>query len=568
MYHSLREFIELLDQKGELIRVKEFTDPVLEITRRTDIECKKEDGGKALLFENTGTPYPVVTNMMGSSKRMLLALGIDTPDSESSGWRVLQDRMDTLLGKVLRERRGFSEKLKLLPTLAEAAAWLPKSYNGSIPPCQEVVIDNIEALPVLKCWEGDGGRFITLPMVHTQDPISGSRNVGMYRMQIFDSHTTGMHWHRHKTGARHYDTLKHLLQEWEDEEEKPSGRLPVAVTLGGDPVYTYCATAPIPDGIDEYLLAGFLRGKPVRLTECKTQPIRVPADCDFVIEGYVDVTQEKVIEGPFGDHTGFYSLADYYPQFHITCITHRSDAIYPATIVGVPPMEDKYIGLATEKIFFTPIKFVFAPEIVDFFLPEEGVQHNFAIVKIKKSYPGQGHKVANALWGAGQMMFNKFIIVVDDTPDTKIDIRDWDSLFDAIERNYLPSRDTLLTKGPLDILDHTSTVCGYGGKICIDATHKLPEELAFASTTALIPPSDKMGQDSEKGTIFSPTSNIKVILDSNESPDNRYRNLWLLGSHCDPVRDSSIGGDGTLILDATTKKGKEWFTREWPDEVR
>lgn len=556
MYKSLSSYINFLEEKGELIRIKEFTDPVFEITKRTDIESKKPEGGKALLFENTGTAFPVVTNIMGSEKRIQYALGmIDEPSSEKC-WKKLSEKIDSLLSLVSQERPTFMDKLKVLPSLASISKWLPKEHSGKAP-CQEIKLNSIKELPVLKCWPQDGGHFITLPMVHTKDPETGSRNVGMYRMQVFSDTSTGMHWHRHKTGARHYDNWK-------------EGKMPVVVTLGGDPSYTFSATAPLPDGIDEYLLAGFLRNKPVSLVKCLTQPIKVPADCDFVIEGYVDPKEPKVVEGPFGDHTGFYSLADLYPTFHITCITARKDAIYPATIVGVPPMEDKYIALATEKIFLSPMKFAIAPEVLDFTLPEEGVQHNFAVVQINKSYPGQAQKVANALWGCGQMMFNKFILIVgkkaceEDSED--LNIHDRAALRRAIELNYHPQRDSYFTKGPLDILDHCAPVCGYGGKLCVDATIKLPEENAYSDISAC---GNNKNIDNESSSKLEKNHyifknlipGIEIITDKKE---DKYHTLWLLGANCDPIRDSHLEND-TLILDARSKKNLPGFTREWPD---
>lgn len=549
MYKSLQDYINFLDSKGELTIISQFTDPIYEITKITDVESKKEGGGKALLFSNTGTSFPVITNMMGSEKRMGYALGFDFENGDS--WGSITQRFEGFIEEFMKGRSGIFDKMKLLPTLGQAAGWLPKSHSGT-PPCQEIVIypeiglPLLSKLPVLKCWPLDGGRFITLPLVHTKDPSNGGRNVGMYRMQIFDEYTTGMHWHRHKTGARHFEAWK---------KSSCDGKMPIAVALGGDPIYTYCATAPLPEGIDEYLLAGFLRGRGVSLAECKTQPLKVPADCDIIIEGYIDTNEEKVIEGPFGDHTGFYSLADLYPKFHLTCITHRKNAVYPATVVGIPPMEDKYIALATEKIFLSPIKFTISPEIIDLHLPEEGVGHNFAIVKIEKSYPGQGQKVASALWGAGQMMFNKFLIIVG----AQTDIHNRDSIADAIEQNFLPSRDTIVSKGPLDILDHTATVCGFGGKMAIDATIKTEEEIKtnFSSFKGF-----NFEYDSEK--IFHLTSNIGIILDEDRG---LYTNLWILGGNCDPLRDSAIYKE-ILILDARCKKGMKWFKRDWPDEVR
>ena len=316
-YNNLREFIERLEREGELVRVAAEVSPVEEIAELTDRMAKQPGGGKAILFERTGTDFPVVTNLMGSERRVALALGVESLDG-------LTRRIDTLLHEVTTPKATLWEKLRMLPLLGEMARWMPRSRRGR-GPCQEVVLRGeaarLSLLPVLKCWPEDGGRFVTLPMVHTLDPDTGVRNVGMYRMQVFDDRTTGMHWHVHKTGARHYDGYR-----------RQGRRMPVAVALGGDPVYAYAATAPMPDNMDEYLLAGFLRRRPVELVRCLTCGIEVPADCDFVIEGYVDPAEEKTVEGPFGDHTGFYSLEDRYPRFHVTAITHRRDAVYPATV--------------------------------------------------------------------------------------------------------------------------------------------------------------------------------------------------------------------------------------------
>ncbi|MEG0517891.1 MAG: menaquinone biosynthesis decarboxylase [Bacteroidales bacterium] len=552
---NLRNYINFLESKDELIRITEFVDPIYEITEVTNRVSKMPGGGKALLFENTGTQFPVLTNMMGSEKRILYTLGIES-------FHEITERIDKLMEEVMGEKNTLMSKLKLLPTLKEAANWMPKEVRG-IPPCQEVVLykPELSRLPILKCWPQDGGRFITLPLVHTNDPKTGIRNVGMYRMQVFTENTAGMHWHRHKTGARHFDEFE-------------GTQMPVVVCLGGDPIYTYAATAPLPDGIDEYLLAGFLRGKGVGLTKCLTNDIKVPADCDFVIEGYVDKKEAKVIEGPFGDHTGFYSLADFYPTLHITCISHRKDAIYPATVVGVPPQEDKYIALATEKIFLAPIKFAIGPEIEDLYLPEEGVGHNFAILKIKKRYPGQAIKIAHAMWGAGQMMFNKVLIVVGSDGFKNLDIRDHKKLQEYLKKHYQPKRDTYFSRGPLDILDHTAPVCGFGGKLCIDATAKLPEECTseeqnpggYNHFIKFIHKKDPIPYDAQ----------IAVILDDQFNLEDTYQNLWLLGGNTDMIRDSRfahvntpIGGSNhILILDATKKtKEKDGFTREWPDIV-
>lgn len=541
MYKSLQEFVEFLDSKGELIRIKEFADPVLEIAEITDRISKQPGGGKALLFENTGTSFAVLTNMMGSKERIAYALGVESFDEISNYFH-------TLFKELTQERHSFMDKLKLLPHLKEASNWMVDKYKGDAP-CQEVILfkPELSRLPILKCWPEDGGRFITLPMVHTKDQKSGVRNLGMYRMQVFSENTTGMHWHRHKTGAKHFAECK-------------TNQFPVAVALGGDPVYAYAATAPLPEGIDEYLLAGFLRDKAVTLVDCLTQPLRVPADCDFIIEGYIDKNDNLVTEGPFGDHTGFYSLADLYPLLHITCISHKKNAIYPATLVGVPPQEDKYIAYATEKIFLSPIQFTMAPELIDLHMPEEGVGHNIAVIKIKKSFPGHAIKVAHALWGAGQMMFNKIMVVVNED----IDIRDWSQLFDAISANYSPRRDTHFSRGPLDILDHSAPQCGYGGKVMIDATVKYPEETGDNQPTS----ENSINSGSTVKAIYFTHNEkdlkglINILLDPKTDLSGEYLCLWLWGNNCDPIRDSKFI-DGKLIMDSRSKvKGTN--TREWP----
>ncbi|MDD2278362.1 MAG: menaquinone biosynthesis decarboxylase [Bacteroidales bacterium] len=455
-FSGLDDFIKVLESKGQLVRIKEFVEPIYEIAEITDRISKQQGGGKALLFENTGKSFPVLTNAFGSDERISLALGIFDPDAAAA-------RIDELFKHFTQPRQSLASKLKILPTLKRVAKWLPHKVSGK-GECQEVVHrdPDLNIIPILKCWPHDGERFITLPMVITKDPKTGIRNVGMYRMQVFGNSLTGMHWHRHKTGARHFNEYKKL-----------GIQMPIAVAIGGDPVYTYAATAPLPDNIDEFLLAGFLRNRRVKLVKGITVDIEVPYDADFVIEGYVDPSEDLAWEGPFGDHTGFYSLADWYPKFHITCITHKRNAIYPATIVGVPPMEDKYMARATERIFLSPIKIAMLPEVVDMNLPEEGVAHNIAIVKIDKSYPGQAYKVGSALWGAGQMMFNKIMVIVD----SDVDIHCIKDVARAITKNYSPLYDTLISRGPLDVLDHSSSKPAIGGKFLIDATEKLNEEL-------------------------------------------------------------------------------------------
>jgi 4-hydroxy-3-polyprenylbenzoate decarboxylase len=455
-YPHLQAFINQLESAGELIRIKAYVDPVLEIAEITDRISKSGGGGKALLFENTGYDFPVLMNAYGSERRMCMALGVSKLDDITSD-------IESLFALLTSPKQGILDKLSMLPKLSQFASWMPKVKKGR-GACQEVVMahPDLGKLPIIKCWPQDGGRFITLPVIHTKDPNTGIRNVGMYRMQEFDGQMTGMHWHRHKVSARHFAEYKKLGK-----------RMPVAVALGGDPAYAYAATAPLPENVDEYMLAGFLRKKNVELVRCITQPeLEVPADADFIIEGYVDPLEEPVWEGPFGDHTGYYSLPDWYPRFHVTAITHRKNAVYPATIVGIPPQEDAWLGKATERIFLAPIKMTLVPEIVDMDMPVEGVFHNLVIAKIHKDYPGQGQKVMNAMWGAGQMMFNKILVLTDGpTP-----ITDYTSLAQYLFRHCNVATDVVFSAGPMDVLDHSCSAMGFGGKMCLDGTAKGPEE--------------------------------------------------------------------------------------------
>jgi 4-hydroxy-3-polyprenylbenzoate decarboxylase len=398
-YKNQQQFIETLERAGELVRIKEYVNPNLEISEITDRISKTEGGGKALLFENTGYDFPVLMNAYGSEKRMCLALGVDHLDDVAK-------EIENLFHLLSSPKESIVDKLRLLPKLSQFAGWMPKVKSGR-GECQQVTWQgeeaNINKLPVITCWPKDGGPFVTLPIIHTKDPNTNSRNVGMYRMQVFGPKLTGMHWHKHKVSAKHFNEYKKLGK-----------RMPVAVALGGDPVYAYSATAPLPENVDEYMLAGFLRKRKVELVKCITQPdIEVPADADFIIEGYVDPDDELIWEGPFGDHTGYYSLPDWYPRFHITAITHKKNAVYPATIVGIPPQEDAWLGKATERIFLAPMKMTMIPEIIDMDMPVEGVFHNLVIAQIQKEYAGQGQKVMNAMWGAGQMMFNKILVLAD-----------------------------------------------------------------------------------------------------------------------------------------------------------
>ncbi|MGQ9755466.1 MAG: menaquinone biosynthesis decarboxylase [Desulfotomaculales bacterium] len=450
-YRDLRAFIAELEARGQLKRVKVEVDAELEITAITDRVVKQ--GGPALLFERVkGYDIPVLTNIFGTMERVCLALG--TPDLDAVGRELCGLLQPGALPVT------FIEKIKALPKLAQLSSYLPKIVRTG--PCKEVIVctePSLARFPVLKCWPGDGGRFITLPLVITRDPETGRRNVGMYRMQVYDEKTTGMHWHVHKDGAANYQASCARGQ-----------RLEVAVALGADPATIYAATAPLPRGVDEFLFAGFLRKEPVELVRCETVDLEVPAHAEIVLEGYVD-PEEKRLEGPFGDHTGYYSLPDYYPVFHIQCITHRRSPIYPTIVVGRPPMEDTFLGKATERIFLPLIR-MSVPEIVDMNFPVEGVFHNCVVVSIRKTYPGHAKKVMHALWGLGQMMFTKLIIVVDQ----EVNVQDMSEVWWRVFNNIDARRDVVIVDGPVDALDHAAPLPGLGAKMGIDATRKWPEE--------------------------------------------------------------------------------------------
>jgi 4-hydroxy-3-polyprenylbenzoate decarboxylase len=550
MYKNLTAYIEELAQHNEVVRIREFVDPVLEMAEIADRMAKNPGGGKALLFENTGTPFPVAMNLMGSEWRMCRTLGI-------KNYEALTARIDGLLASALLPKQNLWDKLKLLPLLQQAAQWFP-TVSDRRGACQEVVMEkpDLTQLPILKCWPYDGGRFITLPIVHTKDPLTGLRNAGMYRMQLFSENTTGMHWHLHKTGAKHFRTFVQSAQK---------GVFPVAVALGGDPVYSFCAAAPMPENMDEYLLAGFLRNKKVTLVRCLTQPLEVPADADFVIEGYIDPSEAPVTEGPFGDHTGFYSLDDRYPLFHVTCLTHRRHAVYPATVVGVPPQEDAYMSQAIEKIFLAPIRIAVAPEIRDLHLPFEGVAHNIACVKIENSYPGQAIKTAHALWGAGQMMLNKIMIVVDGD----VNLSDYTALWQTIVANYRPAHDTYFSHGPLDVLDHATPTPGFGGKICIDATEKVDARQAILDMRQIENRKSKIENQIGMG------ERCPFVFHFDEGVDTSDFRMcaWLLGNHIDAVRDCKVV-NGQLVIDARRKVVKNaaqtqeaGYPARWPNVV-
>jgi 4-hydroxy-3-polyprenylbenzoate decarboxylase len=451
-YDGMGAFARALEARGELVRVRRTVDPRLEIAEIADRTVKA--GGPALLFEDVrGSRFPVLINAYGSRRRMALALGVEDLEDHA---RALADLVRT------RAPANARELAKLALTIPELAHVPPRRAGGG--PCQEIVETgadvNLTRLPVLTCWPKDGGPFLTLPNVITIDPETGARNVGVYRMQLLDRTSTAMHWQIHKTGARHFRRAKELGK-----------RLEVAVVLGGDPALTYAATAPLPDGIDEWMFAGWLRKKAVATVRAKTVDLDVPADADFVLEGYVDPAEPLVDEGPFGDHTGYYTPVDKFPRFHVTAVTRREGAVYPATLVGPPPMEDAWLGKATERLFLPLLRMLF-PEIVDMNLPVEGAFHNLVLVSIKKEYPFHAARLAHGLWGAGQMMFSKVICVVDHD----VDVQNLGEVAWRLLANLDPKRDLAFVEGPIDQLDHGASQALHGGKVCVDGTRKWPEE--------------------------------------------------------------------------------------------
>jgi 4-hydroxy-3-polyprenylbenzoate decarboxylase len=445
---DLREWIRLLEEEAELVRVAAEVDPHLEVTEIVDRTVKA--GGPALLFENPkGSSHPLLINQFGTERRMCLALGVDRLDDAAA-------KLESVLE--MQPPQGLVEKVRGLKKLKSIADSMPKTVRSG--PSQEIVLQdedvNLDLLPIQHCWPGDPAPFITLPAVITQDPNTGTRNVGMYRMQKLDSKSTAMHWQLHKDGRMDYLAA--------------DGRLDVAVALGLDPVTTYSASAPLPKHIDEFMLAGFLKGEPVELVKCNTNSLEVPANAEIVLEGYVE-QGDLTLEGPFGDHTGYYSAAEPFPVFHVTAMTMRSDAIYPSIVVGKPPAEDAWLGKATERIFLPAIK-MSVPEIVDYDLPVAGAFHNCVLVSVRKSFPGQPQKVMHAIWGLGLLSLAKSIVVVDE----HVNVHDYEEVFFRVTANVDPKRDVMLTEGPLDHLDHAPTRQFYGGKIGIDATHKGPDE--------------------------------------------------------------------------------------------
>jgi 4-hydroxy-3-polyprenylbenzoate decarboxylase len=577
-YPDLRSFIAELERRGELLRVKEPVSHELEITEIADRMVKR--GGPALLFESVvGKDFPLVIGLWGTRERMALALGVSKLDDVGERIRKL---LDVKLGG------GLLGLASNLPKLKEVASLPPKRVRTG--PVQEVVwrgdeVD-LDKLPIIKCWPQDGGPFITLPLVISKDPESGEVNIGMYRMQVFDKNTTGMHWQRHKTGARHLEKAKRLGK-----------RLEVAVALGGDPILTYAATAPLPPipGLNEFSLTGYLRGRSLELCKALTVDLEVPAQAEFVLEGYVDPEEPWRLEGPFGDHTGFYTLPDLYPAFHVTAITMRKDPIYPATIVGRPPMEDAYFIEASERIFLVPAQLIL-PEIRDYHMPPVGIAHNLVNVLIDKHYPGQAYKVASGLLGLGQMMFAKVILVTDEDARPQ----DHQGFWRIVLKNAVPGRDSQFAKGPIDVLDHSSRSWSYGSKLIIDGTVKHDEEGGAADWQPNperrdLPRHDdifrqhqhaggfwfittektRAGQGRDLGAWAAEQESARgvrliAVVDHETDSKDFDEVMWTLLNNIDPERDVqilSVGDGPAFVMDGTPKLKEEGFTRDWPDKI-
>ena len=582
-YPSLREFIDRLDREGELLRIKESVSPILEITEITDRVSKQLGGGKALLFENVeGSSMPVLINAFGSSKRMNMALGVH--DIEDIPKRIEQYIKIPPPATML-------DKVKLLPMLLQAAQFPPKLVNKAHPPCQEIVHlgDDIDlgAIPVLQCWPEDAGRFITFPIVINRSVDKKIRNVGLYRMQVYDRNTTAMHWHIHKDGAHFFHEFKKLGK-----------RMEVAIAIGADPASCYSASAPLPYGIDEFLLAGFIRKKSVPLVKCKTVDLEIPANAEIVLEGYIDPSEMR-LEGPFGDHTGYYSQDGDFPVVHLTAITHRKDPVYLTTIVGKPPQEDFYLGRATERIFLPLLK-TQLPEIVDMDMPVEGVFHNCVIVSIDKRYPMQSRRLMSALWGLGQMSFVKTIVTVD----ADVNVHDYEEVARILLSTVDFETDLFFSEGILDVLNHASDQMLYGSKLGIDLTNKIEGEPgygkkdplhahppAFPTQEAVIEVSpevkavaeiqnsillvalDKTVPNQGKQFIQSffdhpkfSTVEIVIVLEGHVDLTNISIVMWKFFNNIDPKRDFYFR-DERLGIDATQKFPEEGYQQNWPEEI-
>lgn len=573
LYKDLQTFMKQLEDKGELKKIKAKVSSDLEITEITDRVSKAH--GPGLLFTNVeGSKHPVLMNAMGSYKRMSMGLGADSLDEIATEIEAYINISNYLsIRKLLRNIPRFLRLIHVFP--------IKSIFKGK---CQQVIEREVDlsTIPILKCWPEDAGRFVTLPLVFTKDRNTKRQNVGMYRMQVLDKQSTGMHWHKHKDGSE-------IHSEYFNNKEK----MPVSVALGCDPAITYAATAPLPKMIDEMMLAGWLRKSNVKMVKSITNDIYVPSNAEIVLEGYVDTTEDLVLEGPFGDHTGYYSIADYYPRFHVTCITHKKNAVYPATIVGKPPMEDCYMAKATERIFL-PILKMQMPELIDINLPLEGVFHNCAIVSIHNKYPGCGRKIMNAIWGMGQMMYTKLIVVVDET----VSVENLGQVLDAVLHYVEGEKDFIFTEGPLDALDHSSNEAMYGTRVGIDATNKARKHNSQKDTDALYK-GDSLKKEHEDNVVYSNyknlnikgyhilaiskekpfhgrevmrdylkqnTDKIAVVVDKEVDPSDLSTVLWKVFNNIDGKRDI-IFLDGKIGIDATKKWKEEGLTREWPNDI-
>jgi len=585
-FTSLGDFISRLDAEGELIRITDRVSPVLEITEITDRAAKSPGGGKALLFETVeGSAFPVITNAFGSAKRVALALGCTDLDG-------LAARLNNLLEQT--PPQTLVEKLRFIPKAIAWSRYLPRIRKRSMAPCQEIVLTgdavDLSKLPILTCWPQDGGPFVTLPVVFTKGLHDGRRNAGMYRMQVYDRNTTGMHWHIHKDGSHHYN-----------EYRQAGKKMEVAVAIGTDPAITYAATSPMPRGVDEMILAGFIREAPVEMVRGITVDIKVPADAEFILEGYV-TPDELRIEGPFGDHTGYYSLTDEYPVFHVTAITHRKNPVYSATVVGRPPMEDCYLALATERLFLPMLRTVM-PEIKNYWLPWEGVFHNIVAVVIDKEYPYHAKKVMNGLWGVGQMSFSKALVVIDDEALLNNGAMLLRHILTTIDLRH----DVTITEGILDVLDHSAPQPLYGSKIGIDATARAagdpprntpkrprtPDEAtllctlrnldsAFVSVRTIYTETPHplilatIAKTAEKNSASFiekilasediSAEGIFVLYDAHIDLADNSLLLWKAFNNTDPARDITIT-EAAAVIDATKKGPHDGHLREWPDDL-
>lgn len=585
-YKNIGEFIDALEASGELIRIRDEVSPVIEISKYADAESKKPNGGKALLFENVvdngRKTFPVAVNLFGSDRRMSMALGVESLAKSGAEIAALTEANPP---KSLGDFFDLAKKILPLTRI------MPKTVRGKAP-CQEVVktggdID-LSEIPVLKCWPHDGGRFVTLPLVFTKSPDGRKRNLGMYRLQIFDEKTTGMHWHVHKDGS-------HFFREYAKEKR----RMPVAVAIGADPATIYAATAPMPRGIDELLLAGFFRKKGVPMAKCITVDMEVPADAEFVLEGYVDC-DERRLEGPFGDHTGYYSLADMYPVFHLTAITRKEKPIYCATLVGPPPMEDCYMAKATERIFLPMLRTVI-PEIRDYFLPWEGVFHNISVVALDKEFPAHAKKLAAGVWGQGQMSFCKAVVAIDGGDDPSDLSKVWQKFLESFD----PERDVFLSEGVLDALDHSAPRPLQGSKIAIDLTGEIdgetkrnvrklsvptesdaaeiekflksqvPQFLRMSARNGFCAIALKKGSSRGRDILekigsfgkFAEFFRAAVLFDSDVDIESNSKILWKIFNNTDPSRDIMVVGNSLCLVDACKKNAADGYPREWPDDL-